>query len=212
MKSFFSTVAVATVAVAAVAGGASAATLRQSRDLYPEVQMPAQAILDTYCDGTPIMSETESLEYTSGSFDGNCTIVLAERGELKTGKFGTVTISGMLTVTTADSPRESELQVEEGSTLTAGSMDLAVKELQVKKGATLSTTDGDLLVAALRQVQVEEMATVSAEAGSVSFVAGREVQIKKMATVTASESISATAPKCEVEVPSTLTAPEKSVC
>lgn len=174
--------------------------------------MPAQAILDTYCDGTPITSETETLEYTSGTFDGNCTLVLGERGEFKTGKFGTVTITGMLTITTADSPRESELQVEELSTLTAGSMDLAVKELQVKKGATLSTTDGDLMVSALRQVQVEEMATVSAEAGSISVAAGREVQIKKMATLKASESITVSAPKCEVEVPSTVTAPEKSVC
>lgn len=205
MRTFVSAVAVATVAVAAVVGSAGA-------DLFPEVKLPAQAILDTYCDGTPIETETETMEYTSGTYDGNCTIALGERGEFKTGKYGSVTISGMLTVTTAASPRESELQVEEGSTLSAASMDLGVRELQVKKGATLSSTDGDLMVSALRQIQVEEMATMSAEGGSISLVAGREVQLKMMSTLTASDSITASAPKCFVEVPSTATAPEKNIC
>ncbi|GAB0495041.1 hypothetical protein MMPV_006338 [Pyropia vietnamensis] len=205
MKTFVSAVAVATVAVAAVVGSAAA-------DLFPEVKMPAQAFLDMYCDGTTIQSETETLEYTSGTFDGNCTIALGERGEFKTGKYGTVTISGMLTVTTASSPRESEVQVEEASTLTAASMDLGVRELQVKKGATLSTTDGDLMVSALRKVQVEEMATMSAESGSISLVAGRQLELKMMSTLTASGSITASAPQCVVEVPSTVNGSETQVC
>lgn len=212
MKTFFSAVALATVAVASVAGSATADfPLPPSVDL-PEVQMSAQAVLDTYCDGTPIMTQVETFPGSDGTFDGNCTIKLGERGELKTGKYGKVTISGMLTVTTSDSPRESELQVEEQSSLTAGSMDLSVKELQVKTGATIATTDGDLMVSALRQVQVEEMGTVSAEKGSVSIVAAREVQLKMMSTVKSSESVTISAMNCQVEMGATVTAPEKSVC
>lgn len=212
MKTFFSAVALATVAVAAVAGPVSAdIPLPPSADL-PEIQMSAQAVLDKYCDGTPIETQVETFPGSDGTIDGNCTIALGERGEFKTGKYGKITISGMLTVTTADSPRESELQVEEQSSLTAGSMDLSVRELQVKTGATLTTTDGDLMVSALRQVQVEEMSTVSAEMGSISIAAGREVQLKKMSTLEASESVTVSAMVCQVELGAKVTAPEQSVC
>lgn len=212
MKSFTSTVA---IMAAAVTGSAALVATQVSGDAadLPEIKLSAQDFLDTYCQGKVLMSETEVIELTEGTYDGDCSIVLGERGEWQTGKFGTMTITGALSVVVdAATPREVELQLEEGSTLIAGSMELAPKELQVKKGATLTTTDGDLMVAALRKVQVEEMATISAEAGSISLTAGREVELKKTSTLIASGSVSASAPKCVVEPPITVMADEKNLC
>lgn len=180
---------------------------------HADVVLPAQAFLDQYCGGKPLTGEFEILDFTSGSFNGDCTIVFATKGELQTGKNGTITINGALSVTVQPGARgELEFQVDEGYTVSALSMNLQASEVQVKKFATLKTTAGDLVIAATKQVQVEEFATLVAEAGSIRITAGDEVELKANSSLTASTSISVSAPKCKVTPPVTVTAPVSSVC
>ena len=122
-------------------------------------------------------------------------------------------VAGDLIVSSvAGALRGGKFQVEEMSSLSANSIDAAVDKVQVKKGSTVEATAGDVSIMAMREVQVEEGAVVRAKGGAVSLMAGREVQLKITSTVSSDVSVVVSAPKCQAEQPSTVTAPDVKVC
>jgi len=206
MKSFGCSLLAATVAIAA------AAALAAAQEEQEQV-MTSQSFLNTFCDGSPITMEVEMLEGSSGTWAGDCKLVLANRLEVQTGKSTTTRVAGNLTISSVSGAFSGgKFQLEEMSTLSATSINAAVDKMQVKKGSQLEATAGGLKVMAIREVQVEEGAVVSATGGAVTLKAGREVQLKKMSTVTSDVAVTAAAPKCQAEQPSTVTAPEVNVC
>ncbi|OSX73209.1 hypothetical protein BU14_0368s0009 [Porphyra umbilicalis] len=204
MKSFGCSLLAATVAVVGVAALVAA---------QDEQKLTSQAFLNKFCDGSPIFMEVEMLEGTSGTWAGNCSLVLADRMEVQTGKYTTTRVAGDLIVSSvAGALRGGKFQVEEMSSLSANSIDAAVDKVQVKKGSTVEATAGDVSIMAMREVQVEEGAVVRAKGGAVSLMAGREVQLKITSTVSSDVSVVVSAPKCQAEQPSTVTAPDVKVC
>lgn len=178
--------AAATVAAVAVVAhplaSSSSPTIRQEGEA-PDTLLPTAALLAIHCDGTPIIGEVETERETSGSWEGNCNLVLTvPGGELNWGPGSTATISGALSIRLSaalppDADDSGEVEWKAGSVTTAASLAVDAADIDVQAGSSLIAIDGGVELLADGYVYVGPGTNVSAPAGGVVLAATANVEL-----------------------------------
>lgn len=171
--------------------------LPMSQPAYADVEITAQAFLDTYCGGSPtITDEVEIMDDTSGTIATDCTVKLGPDGELEFGKNVSIAVTDKFEIDgDGGSTGEVEVQFGEGNTVTAGDIVWKLKgeeaELQVKKNSMITTTSSDIIIEVTGgeddgEIQLEENIQMHAGgSGKIMLKAtstsdDAEIQIKKV--------------------------------
>jgi len=184
--------------------GGAVPTARQVGDT-PDTVLPTADLLNAHCDGTPITGDVHTADETSGTWVGDCTLLLAAPdGVLAFGAGSNVTIDGSLTIALDGIPAVSnstggsnddddnddehgpgELEWEVGANTTATSIAVSVRELEVDAGASLTATTGALALTTGEGMDVEEGATIMATVGNVTLTAGEDIDVGPGASIIA---------------------------
>lgn len=171
---------------------------RQDDDT-PDTVLPVAELLAKHCDGTPIVGDTGAAANTTGTFAGNCTLVLAvPGGELTWGAGCQATIDGALTIRLADgapppgggTPNDDdtgEVDWDAGSAVQATSVTAAVREIDIGAGAVVVATGpaGMSLSAAAGDVDLVAGASLRATNGDIAVTASGDVDVGAGASITA---------------------------
>lgn len=182
---------VAAVAVGALPLAVPASPSVRQEGGTPDTVLPTATLLANHCDGTPISGDVATAVNSSGTWEGNCTLVLAiPGGELSWSAGSTATISGALSIRLSaalppGAEYDGEVEWGAGATTTAASLAVAAADINVEEGATLLATTGGVDLSAVGDLDVGPAANVTAPAGAVTLAATADVDLDAGSVLTA---------------------------